>query len=76
VQIHVPQSNVDVSGAVQPYTPSSASSAPDNQKYTMDDIKEATPLTLMYVKGNTLRTIEVVEAIVMPGRILHGRLIP
>jgi hypothetical protein len=42
----------------------------------MDDIKDPTPCTLMYVKGRTSRTIKVVEATVMPSRILHGRPIP
>jgi hypothetical protein len=53
---------------------SSASSAPnrDEGKYHMDDIKDPTPCTLMYVKGMTSRAIEVAEATVMPSRILHG----
>jgi hypothetical protein len=38
----------------------------------MDDIKDPTPCTLMYVKGRTSRTIEVTEATVIPSRILHG----
>jgi hypothetical protein len=33
-------------------------------------------LALMYVKGRTSRTIEVVEATMMPSRILHGRTLP
>jgi hypothetical protein len=58
----------------QPFAPSSANSAPnrDKDKYHVDDIKDPTPCTLMYVKGRTSRTIEVVEATVMPSRILHG----
>jgi hypothetical protein len=71
--VHVPEINLDVSSAIQPFTPSSASSAPDNQKYHVDDIKEATPCTLLYVKGRTLRTIEVAEAIVLPGHIFHSQ---
>jgi hypothetical protein len=39
----------------------------------VDDIKDPTPCTLMYVKGRTSRTIKVVEATVMPSRILNGR---
>jgi hypothetical protein len=39
----------------------------------MDDIKDPTPCTLMHVRGETSRTIEVAEANVMPSRILHGR---
>jgi hypothetical protein len=42
----------------------------------VDDIKDPTPYTLMYVKGRTSRTIEVAEATVMPSRILHGWPIP
>jgi hypothetical protein len=64
---------LDVGGTIQPFTPSSADSAPDNQKYLVDDIKEATPCTLLYVKDGTLRTIKVVDAIVLPGRIFHSR---
>jgi hypothetical protein len=73
VQVHVPEINLDVSGAVQPFTPSNANSAPDNQKYHVDDIKEATPCTLLYVKGRTLRTIEVADSIVLLGHIFHSR---
>jgi hypothetical protein len=39
----------------------------------MDDIKEATPCTLLYVKGRTLKIIEVANAIVMSGRIMHDQ---
>jgi hypothetical protein len=42
----------------------------------MEDIKDAIPCTLLYVKGRTLRTIKVLEAIVMHGRIMHCRPIP
>jgi hypothetical protein len=42
----------------------------------VDDIKQATPCTLLYVKGRTLSTIEIVDAIVMPGHIIHGWPIP
>jgi hypothetical protein len=69
----VPQINLDVTGTIQPFTLSSVVSAPDNQKYPTDDIKEVTPCTLLYVKGRTSMTIEVAEAIVMPGRILRGQ---
>jgi hypothetical protein len=72
VQVHVPEINLDVSSAVQPFTLSSAGSAPDNQKYPVDDIKEVTPCTLLYVKGRTLRTVEVADAIVLPGHIFHS----
>jgi hypothetical protein len=39
----------------------------------MDDINELTPCTLLYVKGKTLRTIEVTDAIVMATHIMCGR---
>jgi hypothetical protein len=42
----------------------------------VDDIKDLTPYTLMYVKGRTSRTIEVVEATMMPRHILHARPVP
>jgi hypothetical protein len=42
----------------------------------MDDIMEATRCTLLYVKGKTLRTIEVADVVVLPGRIFHSRLVP
>jgi hypothetical protein len=42
----------------------------------MDDIKEATPCTLLYVKGRTLRTFEVADAIVLPGCIFHSQPVP
>jgi hypothetical protein len=48
----------------------------DKDKYLVDDIKDPTPCTLMYVKGRISRTIEVAEATVMPSRILHGRPVP
>jgi hypothetical protein len=42
----------------------------------MDDIKDLTPCTLMYVKGRTSRTIEVAEATVMSSHINHGHPVP
>jgi hypothetical protein len=42
----------------------------------VDDIKDPTPCTLMYVKNRTSRTIKVIEATVLPSRILHGRPVP
>jgi hypothetical protein len=53
--------------------PSSAGSAPSQQKYHVDDINEPTPCTLFYVKGRTLRTIEIAYSIMMATRIMHGR---
>jgi hypothetical protein len=55
---------------------SSAGSAPVHQKYPVDDINEPTPCTLLYVKGKTLRTIKVADAIVMATHIMHGQPIP
>jgi hypothetical protein len=53
--------------------PSSAGSALNNKKYLVDDINDPTPCTLLYVKGRTLRTIKLVDAIVMATRIMHGQ---
>jgi hypothetical protein len=66
---------LDIGTALPPVVlaPSSADFAPDQQKYPIDDINEPTPCTLLYVKVRTLRTIEVVDAIVMATRIMHGR---
>jgi hypothetical protein len=77
-QVSVPQINLEVSTATPQVVlaPSSASSTPDNQKYHVDDINEPTPCTLLYVKGRTFRTIEVVDAIVMATHIMHGWPIP
>jgi hypothetical protein len=69
-QVSVPQTNLDISTG---FTSSSVGSALDNQKYHVGDINEPTPCTLLYVKGRTLRIIEVVNAIVMATRIMHGR---
>jgi hypothetical protein len=58
------------------FTPSSPGSAPNNPRYRGDDIKEVVSGTLLYVKGMMLRTIKVVNAIVMSDRIMHGQPIP
>jgi hypothetical protein len=68
--------NVDLGDAVQPFAPSSAGSTPNKDKYLVDDIKDPTPCTLIYVKGRISRTIEVAEAIVMSSHILHGQSVP
>jgi hypothetical protein len=76
--VSIPQINLDISTApprVVP-APSSAGSAPNHQKYPVNDINEPTPCTLLYVKGKMLRTIEVAEAIVMATHIMLGRPIP
>jgi hypothetical protein len=77
-QVYVPQINLKVGTAMPQLVPasSSAGNAPDNQKYPVDDINEPTPCTLLYVKGRTLRTIEVANAIVMATRIMHGQPVP
>jgi hypothetical protein len=77
-QLSVPQINLDIGTAVPRamLAPSSAGSAPDHQKYPMNDINEPTPCSLLYVKGRTLRTIEVPDTIVMTTRIMHDRPIP
>jgi hypothetical protein len=68
--------NLGLGDAIQPITLSSAGSAPRKDKYHVDDINDPTPYTLMYIKGKTSRAIKVVEDIVMPSYILHGRLVP
>jgi hypothetical protein len=72
-QVFVPQINLDIGTR---FTPSSGGSAPGHQKYPVDDINELTPCTVLYVKGRTLRTIEVTDAIVMATHIMHGRSVP
>jgi hypothetical protein len=67
--VSISQINLDI-------TPSSASSAPDHQKYHVNDINELTPCTLLYIKGGMLKTIEVANAIVMATSIMHCRLVP
>jgi hypothetical protein len=74
-----PEINLDLGATVQqPLAPNSAGSAPnrDKDRYPMDDIKHPTPCTLMYVKGRTSRTIEVIESTVMSGHIHHGWPVP
>jgi hypothetical protein len=71
--------NLDLGATVQqPFDLRIAGSARnrDKDKYPMDDIKDLTPCTLMYVKGSTSRIIKVAKAIVMPSCILYGRPIP
>jgi hypothetical protein len=72
-QVSVPQINLNIGTR---FTPNNANSAPNNQMYPVDDINEPIPCTLLYVKGRMLRTIEIVDAIVMASRIMHGRPIP
>jgi hypothetical protein len=79
VQIPSPEINLDLGATVQqPFALSSAGSAPnrDKDKYPVDEIKDPTPCTLMYIKGRTSRTIKIAEATVMPSRILHGCPVP
>jgi hypothetical protein len=74
-----PEINLDLGATVQqPFAPSNVGSAPNRDKdmYPMDDIKDPTPCTLMYVKGRTSRTIKVAKDTVMPSRIHHGRPVP
>jgi hypothetical protein len=74
-QVFVPQINLDIITALLRAVPalSSAGSAPVHQKYPVDDINEPTLCTLLYVKGKTLRTIKVADAIVMATHIMHGQ---
>jgi hypothetical protein len=79
VQMLSPEINLNLGATVQqPFALSSVDFAPnrDKDKYPIDDIKDPTPCTLMYVKDRILRTIKVAEATMMPSRILHGRPIP
>jgi hypothetical protein len=72
-----PEINLDFGATVQQsFALSSADSTTnrDKDKYPVDDIRDPTPCTLMYVKGRTLRTIEVAEA--QPICIFHGRPVP
>jgi hypothetical protein len=76
VQMPILEINLDLGATVQqPFAPSSADSGPnrDKDKYHVDDIKDLTPCTLMYVIGRTSRTIKIVDASVMPNHILYGR---
>jgi hypothetical protein len=76
-QVSFLQINLDIGTAPSPPPASSSvDSAPNHQKYPMDDINEPTPCTLLYVKGRPLRTIEVVDAIVMATHRMHGRPVP
>jgi hypothetical protein len=77
-QVSGPQINLEVGTATPQVVPapSSAGSTPDNQKYHVDDNNEPTLWTLLYVKGRTLRTIEVADAIAMATHIMHGRHVP
>jgi hypothetical protein len=72
-QVSIPQINLDIGTG---FTPSSVGSAPDHQKYIVDNINEPTPCTQLYVNGRTLRIIEVANAIVMVTRIMHGQPVP
>jgi hypothetical protein len=42
----------------------------------VDDINEPTHCRLLYVKGRTLRTTKVADAIVITTHIMHGQPIP
>jgi hypothetical protein len=68
VQIPILEINLDLDVTFQPFALSSAASAPNKDKYNypVDDIKNPTHCTLMYVKGRTSRTIKVAEATKMP----------
>jgi hypothetical protein len=78
VQMPTPEINLDLGNTVQPFALSSAGFAPNRDKdmYPVDDIKDPTPCTLIYVKGRTSKIVEVAKATVMPSHILHGWPIP
>jgi hypothetical protein len=77
-QVSIPQINLDIGTAMPRAVPalSSVGSTPDHQKYHVDGTNKPTPCTLLYVKGGTLRTIKVADAIVMATHIIHGRPFP
>jgi hypothetical protein len=77
-QVSVPQINLDIGIVLLQAmpAPSSAGSTPNHQKYLVDDINEPTPYKILYVKGRTLRTIEVADDIVMATHIMHDRPVP
>jgi hypothetical protein len=62
--------NLDLCDVVQPFALSSVDFAHNKDKYPVDDIKDPTPCTLVYIKGKTSRTIKVSKAIVMPSHII------
>jgi hypothetical protein len=76
VQMPILEINLDLGATVQLFALSSASSAPNKDKYHVDDIKDHTPCTLMHVKGRTSRTIKVAKTTVMSSHILNGRRVP
>jgi hypothetical protein len=79
MQIPSPEINLDLGATIQQsFAPSTAGSAPnrDKDKYPVDDITDPRPCTLMYVKGMTSRTIEVVEATMMHSCTHHGWPVP
>jgi hypothetical protein len=76
MQMPIPEINLDLGATVQPFSMSSAGSTPNKDKYPVDDIKDPTPCTLMYVKGRASRAIDVAEATVMPTHILHDQPVP
>jgi hypothetical protein len=77
-RVSIPQINLDIGTALPRAMTALGSTgfAPDHQKYLVDDINKPTPCTLLYVKGRMLRTIEVVDIVVIATRIMHGRPIP
>jgi hypothetical protein len=76
VQMPIREINLDLSATVQPFFLSNVGSTPNKDKYPVDNIKDPTPCTLIYVKGGTSGTIKVAKGTSMPSRILHGRPIP
>jgi hypothetical protein len=76
--VSVPQINLDISTTTPrvALAPSNTGSAPDHQKYPVNDINEPTPCTLLYIKGKTLKTIEVADTIMIATHIMHGQPVP
>jgi hypothetical protein len=53
VQMLILKINLDLGATVQPFAPSIAGSAPNKDKYSMDDIKDLTPCTLIMRTSQT-----------------------
>jgi hypothetical protein len=51
LQMPIPEINLDLGATVQLFAPCSANSAPNKDKYPVDDIKDPTHCTLIYLKA-------------------------
>ncbi len=53
VQMPILEINLDLGATIRPFAWSSVGSAPNKDKYHVDDIKDPTPCALMYLRGKT-----------------------